>query len=71
MPGRNVIKYFRDYKLLDALKSSFDLVEDDDDGRDYHINPKDGESADNKFILKVLDTFAENAKAPIIKKKEK
>ena len=71
MPGRNVIKYFRDYKLLDALKSSFDLVEDDDDGRDYHINPKDGESADNKFILKVLDTFAENAKVPIIKKKEK
>ena len=71
MPGRNVIKYFHDDKLLDALKSSFDLVEDDKDGRNYHINPKDGESADNKFILKVLDTFAENSRRPIIKKKQK
>ena len=71
MPGRNVIKYFHDDKLLDALNSSFDLVEDEEDGRNYHINPKDGESADNKFILKVLDTFAENAYKPIIKKKQK
>ena len=69
MPGRDVIKYFHDDKLLDALKSSFDLVEDEKDGRNYHINPKDGESANNKFILKVLDTFAENAHRPIIKKK--
>lgn len=69
MPGRNVIKYFHDDKLLDALKSSFDLVEDEKDGRNYHINPKDGENANNKFILKVLDTFAENAHRPIIQKK--
>ena len=69
MPGRNVIEYFRDDKLLDALKSSFDLVEDDKDGRYYHINPLNGEKANNKFILKVLDTFAENSRDPIIKKK--
>jgi hypothetical protein len=69
MPGRNVIEYFFDDKLLDALKSSFDLVEDDKDGRYYHINPLNGEKANNKFILKVLDTFAENSRDPIIKKK--
>lgn len=69
MPGRDVIKYFDDDKLLDALKSSFDLVEDEKDGRNYHINPLNGENADNKFILKVLDTFAENSRRPIIKKK--
>ena len=69
MPGRDVIKYFHDDKLLDALKSSFDLVEDDKDERYYHIKPLNGEKANNKFILKVLNTFAENAKYPIIKKK--
>ena len=69
MPGRDVIKYFRDKKLSNVLQSSFDLVEDDKDGRNYHINPLNGEKANNKFILRVLDTFAENANTPIIKKK--
>ena len=67
--GTNVLKFLRDEKLVNALKSSFDLVEDDKDGRFYHINPLNGEKANNKFILKVLDTFSENARRPIIKKK--
>lgn len=69
MPGKDVIKFLRDKNLENALESSFDLVEDDKDGRYYHINPLNGGKANNKFILKVLDTFAENSRRPIIKKK--